>query len=74
MVHEVVAEMPGTVWSVDSTVGDRVEADQVLLWLESMKMEIPVLPATCGVIAAVCVGVGDVVHEGDVLLRLHRDS
>ena len=45
------------------------EGDTVCL-LESMKMEIPVLAETGGVVSAVKVAPGDVVQEGDVLVEL----
>ena len=38
--------------------------------LESMKMEIPVFAEAAGMVAAVKVGRGDVVQEGDVLVEL----
>jgi acetyl-CoA carboxylase biotin carboxyl carrier protein len=38
--------------------------------LESMKMEIPVLAETAGVVSAIRVATGDVVQEGDVLVEL----
>ena len=44
-------------------------ANAVVL-LESMKMEIPVLTELGGTVAAVKVGPGDVVQEGDVLVSI----
>jgi acetyl-CoA carboxylase biotin carboxyl carrier protein len=38
--------------------------------LESMKMEIPVLTETAGVVTAIKVTPGDVVQEGDILVEL----
>jgi acetyl-CoA carboxylase biotin carboxyl carrier protein len=38
--------------------------------LESMKMEIPVLAEQAGTVAAVRVGEGDVVQEGDILVTI----
>jgi acetyl-CoA carboxylase biotin carboxyl carrier protein len=40
----------------------------MLLVLESMKMEIPVLSETGGTVTEVKVRTGDVVQEGDVLV------
>ena len=39
---EVETEVTGNVWKVLCQVGDRVETEQELVILESMKMEIPV--------------------------------
>ncbi|MGY9024842.1 MAG: biotin/lipoyl-containing protein, partial [Candidatus Nanopelagicales bacterium] len=41
-----------------------------LLVLESMKMEIPVLAESAGVVSEFAVVVGDVVNEGDLLVIL----
>ena len=42
MATEVAAHITGTVWEIRVNVGDRVEAEQVVVVLESMKMEMPV--------------------------------
>ena len=39
---EVEAQMAGNVWKVETTAGTVVEEDDVLVVLESMKMEIAV--------------------------------
>ena len=50
--------------------GDRVEAGDTVVLLESMKMEIPVLAERAGTVTAIKVTVGDVVQDGDVLVVL----
>jgi len=67
---EIRAEMVANVLSVDVSVGDAVAAGDAVLLLESMKMEIPVISETGGVVQAVKVDVGDVVQEGDLLVEL----
>ena len=67
---EIRAEMVANVLSVDVAVGDAVTAGDAVLLLESMKMEIPVISETGGVVKAVKVDVGDVVQEGDLLVEL----
>ena len=48
MSTTVKAEIPATVWQVRVEVGDQVAADDELVVLESMKMEIPVFaPSRC---------------------------
>ncbi len=69
---EIVSELVANVLSIDCAVGDRVEAGDTVVLLESMKMEIPVLSEASGTVAAVNVGPGDVVQEGDPLVRLDR--
>ncbi len=66
-MRQVRAEMAATVWKVVAAVGDVVGPDDVLLVLESMKMEIPVLAETAGTVTALPVGEGGLVQEGDVL-------
>ncbi|MSV71815.1 MAG: biotin/lipoyl-binding carrier protein [Actinobacteria bacterium] len=50
--------------------GTVVTAGDMVLLLESMKMEIPVLVEVAGTIVEVRVSSGDVVQEGDVLVVL----
>ena len=42
MSIEVEAQITGNVWKIETQVGAEVEEDDVLLIIESMKMEIPV--------------------------------
>ena len=64
----VCAEMVANVFYVTVAEGDSVEPGAMLLVLESMKMEIPVLSETGGTVTEVKVRKGDVVQEGDVLV------
>jgi len=59
--------MAATVWKVVAKEGDAVGPDDVLLILESMKMEIPVLAETAGTVQSLPVADGALVQEGDVL-------
>ncbi|NEE02558.1 biotin/lipoyl-binding carrier protein [Phytoactinopolyspora halotolerans] len=70
MVEQVAAEMVANVHSVVVSEGDRIDAGGTLLILESMKMEIPVLAESGGVVTDVKVAAGDVVQEGDILVVL----
>ena len=67
---EIVAEMVANVLTVAVAAGDRIEAGDTVVLLESMKMEIPVLVESPGTVVAVKVAPGDVVQEGDVLVQL----
>ncbi len=44
---EVRSEIPGSVISIDATIGDTLAEDDPVITVESMKMEIPV-PAPIG--------------------------
>jgi acetyl-CoA carboxylase biotin carboxyl carrier protein len=66
-VAEVRAEMVANVWKLVAAQGDRVDDGDTLVILESMKMEIPVLAESSGVITTMHVAEGDVVQEGDLI-------
>lgn len=68
--HEIKAEMVGSVLEVRAEQGRPVAAGDTLLLLESMKMEIPVVPELGGRVSRVAVHAGDVVQEGDLLVVL----
>ncbi len=64
---EVRAEITANVWQVTAEPGQSVaEGDEICI-LESMKMEIPVVVETSGVLSALHVAPGDVVQEGDLI-------
>jgi acetyl-CoA carboxylase biotin carboxyl carrier protein len=70
MIEEIRAEMAASVISVDVAAGMPVSAGQMLLLLESMKMEIPVNAEDDGVLRHVAVAVGDSVRRGDLLAEV----
>lgn len=67
MATEVEAHVAGNVWRVERAAGDRVEEEDVILILESMKMEIPVEAPRAGRLAEIRVSEGDSVEEGTVV-------
>jgi acetyl-CoA carboxylase biotin carboxyl carrier protein len=69
-VAEVRAEMVANVWKVLVSEGDHVEDGDTLVILESMKMEIPVLTETAGVISKLHVAEGDVVQEDELIAEI----
>lgn len=64
---QIKAAMAGTVFTVNITEGEEVQAGQVVIVLESMKMEIPVETEVSGKVTSINVQVGDFVNEEDVL-------
>lgn len=60
--------MAGTVFTVNVEVGEEVAVGQVLIVLESMKMEIPIESEVAGKIATINASEGDFVNEGDILV------
>ncbi len=67
---EVKSEISGRVWKLEAQVGDRVAADDAILVLESMKMEIPVSAPVAGRILEIRVAERDLVEEGQVVAVL----
>ena len=67
MAEEVRAEMVANVWKVVANQGDEVAEGDTLVILESMKMEIPVIAESDGVVQQLAVNEGDVVQEGDLI-------
>jgi biotin carboxyl carrier protein len=70
MATEVEAQIAGNVWKIETEVGAEVGEEDVLLVLESMKMEIPVEAPAAGRVADIRVAEGDSVEEGAILDRV----
>ena len=66
-----MAPMPGTVLAIRVAPGEAVEAGQVLVILEAMKMENTVTAPAAGTVSNVAVATGAQVQRGDVLVELH---
>jgi acetyl-CoA carboxylase biotin carboxyl carrier protein len=67
MAEEIRAEMVANVWKVVKAAGDEVSEGDTLVILESMKMEIPVIAESGGVVESIAVNEGDVIQEGDLI-------
>ncbi|MBX3705191.1 MAG: biotin/lipoyl-binding protein [Pseudomonadales bacterium] len=64
---EIESDVQGNVWKVLAAAGETVAAGDVLMILESMKMEIPVEAPVAGRLLAVHVTPGQAVAEGQVV-------
>jgi biotin carboxyl carrier protein len=67
MATEIEAQIAGNVWKIEKSAGDSVSEEDVIIIIESMKMEIPVEAPCGGVIAEIRVAEGDAIEEGAVL-------
>jgi len=65
--EKICSEITGTVWKIEMGVGDAVKEDDVIMILESMKMEIPVLSPYAGTIQKVLVDEGSAIAEDQVI-------
>ncbi len=68
MAQEIV-EVPitGKIISVEVKVGDAIQEGDVICYLESMKMQNPILAPRAGKITELKVSVGQVAETGNVL-------
>ncbi len=67
---KVRSEISGRVSAIETSVGARVEEDDALVILESMKMEIPLVAPAGGTVIEILVEVGDSVAEGQEIAAI----
>ena len=67
-VEEVKAHITGTVWKIETQVVADVKEGDVLVILESMKMEMPIEAPAAGKVTKVLVTEAQPVSEGDVVV------
>jgi acetyl-CoA carboxylase biotin carboxyl carrier protein len=65
---EVPAHITGTVWKIEKKVGDAVVEGDILVILESMKMEMPIEAPSAGTVKELRCKETDAVAEGQVLV------
>ncbi|MCP1420598.1 urea carboxylase [Pseudomonas laurylsulfativorans] len=71
--QSVDSHIAGNLWQVQVEAGSRVEAGDVLVILESMKMEIPLLAPMAGVVREIRVQPGSAVRAGQRVVVLELD-
>lgn len=67
MATNVEAPMVGKILKIEKNVGDQVEEDEVVVVMEAMKMEIPIVAPTSGVLREIKVSPGQAVEAEEVL-------
>lgn len=67
---EARTDVSGSVWKILAEVGQRVEAGDTIMLIESMKMEIPVTAEATGTLARILVAEKAAVTEGQVVAVL----
>jgi biotin carboxyl carrier protein len=65
--QDVESEVTGNVWKVLKSVGDSVAEGEVIMILESMKMEIPVESPAAGTLSQILVEPEEQVEEDQVV-------
>jgi 3-methylcrotonyl-CoA carboxylase alpha subunit len=66
--------MPGKIIAVNAKAGDSVKADDPLIVMEAMKMEMTLEAPRDGVVAEVNFDAGALVSDGEVLLTLEAEA
>ncbi len=67
---EIPASVPGNVWKILVTPGDKVKKDDTIIILESMKMEIDIKAPQDGIIARINTKTNDTVEEAQILATM----
>ena len=67
MATIVEAPMVGKILKIEKQVGEHVDEDEVVLVMEAMKMEIPIVAPTSGVVKELKVSAGQAVEAEQVL-------
>lgn len=65
---DIKAHITGTIWKIKVAAGDKVEEGDVLVIIESMKMEMPIEAEDPGTVRELRAKEGQPVNEGDVLM------
>jgi acetyl-CoA carboxylase biotin carboxyl carrier protein len=66
----ITAPMVGKILKIEKNIGDRVDEDEVVLVMEAMKMEIPVVAPASGVLKDLKVSAGQAVEADQLLAEL----
>ena len=69
---DVHSEVTGKVWKLLIEVGAQVTPNDTIMLVESMKMEIPVVPEIAGRLVEVLVAEGDAVEDGQIVARIEK--
>jgi acetyl-CoA carboxylase biotin carboxyl carrier protein len=67
---DVEAHITGTVWKIECEVGQQITEGDIVVILESMKMEMPVEAEDDGTVKEIACQEGQSVSEGDTLVVL----
>ena len=69
-IVKLLTEVTGSVWKIHFKPGDAIAEGDVVMIIESMKMEIPVIAEESGTLKEVLVDEGQPVSEGQAVATL----
>lgn len=67
---EVISHLPGTILKIEVQQGDEVEAGQLLMIHEAMKMQNRVVAPISGVVTELNVAVGDKIGKNHLMVKV----
>jgi biotin carboxyl carrier protein len=67
---EAKSEVSGSVWKIEVALGQKVAEGDILVLIESMKMEIPVVAESAGTVASILIAEGEAITEGQSVVTL----
>ncbi|MFL2844309.1 MAG: acetyl-CoA carboxylase biotin carboxyl carrier protein subunit [Alphaproteobacteria bacterium] len=67
---KIKTEIQAVIWKINVEIGQKVDIDDVVVILESMKMEIPIESKYKGVVKQILIKEGDNVNEGQEIIIL----
>jgi len=67
---QVKSEIAGSVWKIIAEAGADLAIDDVIVILESMKMEIPIVAPQAGTLKQLHIAEGDMIEEGQIIATL----
>ena len=67
---KIKTEIQAVIWKIIVKIGQKVNIDDVIVILESMKMEIPVESKYEGIVKEILINEGDSVDENQELITL----
>jgi biotin carboxyl carrier protein len=68
--REAKSEVSGSVWKIEVALGQKVADGDILVLIESMKMEIPVVAEAAGTVASILIAEGEAITEGQSVVVL----
>ena len=67
---KIKTEIQAVIWKINVEIGQKIDIDDIVVILESMKMEIPVESKYKGVVKEILIKEGDDVNEGQEIIIL----
>ena len=67
---KIKTEIQAVIWKINVEIGQKVDIDDIVVILESMKMEIPVESKYKGVVREILIKEGDNVNEDQEIIIL----